>query len=74
VLDGDRVIRCQITPHSARCVLGRPFGLDLPPGISDDEDDPDVEGYLRWFDGLSFDAGNVASQVTEPGENAMGSV
>jgi hypothetical protein len=72
ILDGDRVIRCQITPHTTRCLLGSPFDLELPPGTSDDQDDPDIEVYLQRFEGLLFNADDGVVQAREPGEDAAG--
>jgi hypothetical protein len=43
LLDDDRVVRCQVTPDTARCLLGQPFadpltGLTL---VADEEEDGD---------------------------------
>jgi hypothetical protein len=74
IFDDDRVIRCQITPRTTRCLLGSPLDVELPPGTSDDEDDPDIEVYLRRSGGLLLGVAEEDPPAREPGEDADGAL
>jgi hypothetical protein len=47
IFDDDRIIRCQITPETVRCLIGTPFsdpltGIELE-NDEEDNDDPSVD-------------------------------
>jgi hypothetical protein len=58
LLDDDRVLRCQVTPETARCLLGSPFADPLVEralaGEEEDKDDPNIEVFAaRMFERLT---------------------
>jgi hypothetical protein len=55
ILDDDRVIRCDITPNTARCIIGTPFAdslRNLPEKEEDEGEDPNPEIFKMQMFGL----------------------
>jgi hypothetical protein len=70
ILDDERIIRCQITPHTARCVLSEPFELELSDGSSEDGEDLNVEMYLEAFGRLLYGVGEIGSEIISGEDDA----
>jgi hypothetical protein len=81
MLDDDRVLRCKITPETARCLLGTPFadplaGLELTD--EEEEGDPNVAVFaVRMWERMNAEGaggGEMRGAVRDRGGNLSGVV
>jgi hypothetical protein len=65
ILDADCAIRCQVAPHTARCVLDALPEFEIP-----DAEDPNFEAYPETFGRSLFQAAGIDSYVSPRWEDA----